>query len=317
MRVGQNPAKSMNRVVKPERITVAVLSYIPFLSGYYSESLDVLKLCLDSIYENTSLLFDLFVFDNGSCNEVKEYLIEEQIRGAIQYLLFSRKNLGKGGAWNIIFDGAPGEVIAYCDGDALFYTGWLEKSMEILEKYPKVGMVTARPMRTNTELFTSTLKWAQSEKSVQLEKGSFIPFDEFHDFASTMGYSEEKIDEIYQSTTDYRLTYKGVKAFAGANHFQFIGWKKTLQSLLPLDMQKPIGQVKQLDEKLNQKGYLRLMTAQPLVQNMSNRVPVGKKEVLAIQKPKEKKPISIKQFPVLKKGLLGIYDKIFRMYYEE
>ncbi len=48
MRVGQNPAKYVKTVARPERITVAVLNYIPFISGFYSEALDVLKVCLNS-----------------------------------------------------------------------------------------------------------------------------------------------------------------------------------------------------------------------------------------------------------------------------
>jgi len=55
MRIGQNPAKFVNEVAKPERITVAVLNYIPFLSGFYAEMLDVLKVCLNSLYQNTTV----------------------------------------------------------------------------------------------------------------------------------------------------------------------------------------------------------------------------------------------------------------------
>jgi len=47
MRKGQNPAKFVSTVARPERITAAVLTYIPFQSGYYAESLDVLGACLD------------------------------------------------------------------------------------------------------------------------------------------------------------------------------------------------------------------------------------------------------------------------------
>ena len=36
MRVGQNPAKYVKEVAKPARVTVAVLNYIPFLSGFYA-----------------------------------------------------------------------------------------------------------------------------------------------------------------------------------------------------------------------------------------------------------------------------------------
>ncbi|MHB1482224.1 MAG: glycosyltransferase family 2 protein, partial [Bellilinea sp.] len=99
MRIGQNPAKYVNSVAKPERITVAVLNYIPFISGFYAETLEVLKLCLASARKDAGLPFDLMVFDNGSCPEVQDWLLGEQRAGNIQYLLLSGKNLGKGGAW--------------------------------------------------------------------------------------------------------------------------------------------------------------------------------------------------------------------------
>jgi len=58
MREGQNPAKFVNEVEKPNRITVAVLTYIPFLSGYFAQSLDVLKVCLESIWANTMMPYN-------------------------------------------------------------------------------------------------------------------------------------------------------------------------------------------------------------------------------------------------------------------
>lgn len=318
MRVGQNPAKSMQSVSKPERITIAVLSYIPFIGGYYAESLEVLKICLNSIKTNTKLSHDLLVFDNGSCEEVKDYLFRQNKNGLIQYLLLSQNNLGKGGAWNFIFDGSPGEIIAYCDSDALFYPGWLSKSIEILETFPKVGMVTARPMRTDQALFSKTLEWAERQKGVKVEKGQLISFEEFCEFAQTMGYSERKIQNIYKTTIDHRLTYKGVTAYAGANHFQFIGWKKILKTILPFNLQKPIGQVKELDIKLNKREFLRLMTAEPLVQNMSNRVPVGVSQRINNQREsKMDKKFSLKNVPILKKILLSIHHRIFRLYYDD
>jgi cellulose synthase/poly-beta-1,6-N-acetylglucosamine synthase-like glycosyltransferase len=157
MRVGQNPAKYVKDVTKPARITVAVLNYVPFLSGFYAEMLDVLKACLNSIWENTDLPYDLLVFDNGSCGDVKQYLLDEYEGGHIQHLFLSEKNLGKGGAWNIILGGAPGELIVYTDNDCYFRPGWLSRSVQILETFPKVGMVTARPFRTNPDFYTASI----------------------------------------------------------------------------------------------------------------------------------------------------------------
>src|SRR3990172_5645581 len=95
VRRGQNPAKFVGRVARPERITVAVLTYIPFLSGFHREALDVLRACLSSLWSATDVPHDLLAFDNGSGPEAREFLLESQSQGRIQYLLLSDKNLGK------------------------------------------------------------------------------------------------------------------------------------------------------------------------------------------------------------------------------
>ena len=78
MRKGQNPAKFVQNVTQPQRITIAVLNYIPFTSGFYAQTLDILKLCLGSIWENSDLPYDLLVFDNGSCQEAIDFLTDAQ-----------------------------------------------------------------------------------------------------------------------------------------------------------------------------------------------------------------------------------------------
>jgi glycosyltransferase involved in cell wall biosynthesis len=311
MRVGENPAKTIQKIPKPKRITIAVLSYVPFLSGYYSETLDVLKECLNGIWKNSDLPYDLMVFDNGSCQEARDYLLDAQSHGKIQYLVLSEKNIGKGGAWNLIFQGAPGEIIAYCDSDALLFPGWLSACVQILETYPRVGMVTARPMRTNADLYSATIQWAKKTSGVKIEKGQLMTFAEFKDFADTMGYSASKVKNLYESTQDYRMSYKGLTAFAGANHFQFVSWKKILNQFTPFQMDKPLGQVQQLDQKINRAGYLRLMIEKPLVQNMSNRVP---RDHATIKGESRKKPF--KDIPLIRKVLLRLHDKIFKLYFE-
>ena len=113
MREGQNPAKFVQQIGKPEKITVAVLAHIPFLSGFYAHTLDVLKECLGSLWRTTGLPYDLLVFDNGSCKEAVDFLREAHQDGRIQFLVLSEKNIGKGGAWNFIIQFAPGEVLGH------------------------------------------------------------------------------------------------------------------------------------------------------------------------------------------------------------
>jgi glycosyltransferase involved in cell wall biosynthesis len=311
MRVGQNPAKSIDHVPQPERVTVAILTYIPFLSGYYEQSLEVLKTCLGSLWENTVLPYDLFVFDNASCQEVRNFLQEAQQQGRIQYLVLSDRNVGKGGAWNLIFQGAPGEVIAYADSDVYFYPGWLEQSLEILDTFPKVGMVSSRPLRTPETYSTSTLAWAQDNPGVTLENGSFMSWEIYQEHTDSLGVSVEQARQWYQTTYDRRVQYAGKTAFIGAAHFQFVANKQVLNTLTPLKMDRPMGQVRSLDEKLNEAGYLRLTTAERLVKHLGNRL-TGSEPTHQSDKKAARR---LRDFPPLRRSLLRLYDQIFRMYY--
>jgi glycosyltransferase involved in cell wall biosynthesis len=319
MRKGQNPAKFVNQVARPERITVALLNYIPFLSGFYAEALDVLKVSLESMRNDPGLPFDLLVFDNGSCPEVRDFLIAEKEAGRIQYLLFSEKNLGKGGAWNIMLAGAPGEIISYTDSDVLFYPKWLVRSVELLETFPNAGMVTGRPFRTNPDFHTATREWAQ--KNAQLESGSFIPWETFWEFNRSLGQDESENRRIYSETLDWKISFNGRTAMAGASHWQFTAYKAVLQRFLPFDMDRPMGQVKQLDQRMNENGLLRLMLPDPLTMNLSNTTDYVRQNNTSRSGTKNGN-VRNKSFfqrlanlPPIKKALLALYDQIFKWYY--
>ncbi len=317
MREGQNPAKFVQQIGKPEKITVAVLAHIPFLSGFYAHTLEVLKECLGSLWRNTDLPYDLLVFDNGSCTEAVDFLCEAQQDGHIQFLVLSEKNLGKGGAWNFIFQFAPGDVLAYADSDVYFHPGWLDDALRILETFPDVGMVTSRPFRTSPELYTSTLTWAKQAEGASLEEGQFVPWETFREFDMSLGQDEIHIRARYEQTSDLRVTYQGVTAHIGASHWQFVGHTSTLRGFVPLDMDRPMGQVRMLDQSVNDGGHLRLMTSRPLTMNMSNTlVPIPGPD--SGKKTRQKTPglkKRVLEFPPLKRGLLFIYDWIFRRYY--
>ncbi len=270
MRIGQNPAKSIQNVAQPNRVTVALVTYIPTLGGYYAESLDVLKVCLGSIWENTNIPYDLMVFDNGSCEQVRDYLAEAQEQGRIQYLVLSQRNLGKAGAWNFIFGAAPGEVIAYADSDVYHYPGWLEPQIDVLNAFPDVGMVTGMPMWTPEEFSTRTVQWAEGNPDVRLERGRLLPWEDYWRHARSLGAEQAKAKAHFEAN-DTLCVFDGERQYyVGAAHFQFVARKEVLQSVLPIPSERPMGQVRLLDIAINEGGFLRLCTSQWWVQHMGN-----------------------------------------------
>ncbi len=321
MRVGVNPAKALKEAPKPAPITVVIVTYIPYLRGYYRESLDVLRVCLDSLWRHTSERpFEVMVFDNASGPETRQFLLEAHREGRIQYLLLSEKNLGVVGAWNIAFQAAPGEIIAYADSDVYFHPGWLEASLDLLETFPRVGMVTARPFLNAPERWTATRAWAESHPEVDIEWGFYLTWEAFYAFETGLGQPEEAIREAFQTRKMLKMRYRGKEAIAGAGHWQFVAYKRVLQDVLPLSYTRPMGSdVARLDETLNAKGYLRLMTTEVYVDHMGNRLPEHLRPIDEPIGKSSSKPSLLRRIlhtrPV-RKVLLALYDRIFRLYHE-
>jgi len=319
MRIGQNPAKSVDFVAQPERVTVAIVSYIPTLGGYYAQSLDVLQACLGSIWENTRLAYDLLVFDNASCPEVRSFLSEAHAQGKIQYLMLSKKNIGKAGAWNFIFGAAPGEYVAYADSDVYHYPGWLEPQIEILEAFPKAGMVTGMPMWTPAEYSTATSEWAEQNPDVTLERGKFLSWEDYWRHSQSLGAEEAKAREHFSSIEDVTILYRGRRYYIGAAHFQFVARKAALQSVLPIPSERPMGQVRLLDIALNECGYLRFCTSDWWVQHMGNALqdefkPRG---TGSIPTPAKRNAAKFWGFKPIRKIVNWLYHRTFEILYRE
>ncbi len=307
MRIGQNPAKFVNSVPEPARVTAAIITYIPFLSGYYVGMLDVLQACLGSLWTNTEMACDLLVFDNASCPQVRDWLSQMQQAGKIQYLVLAQQNMGKAAAWNFIFGAAPGEIIAYADADIYFEPGWLTALVEVLDALPNAGMVTGMPMWSPAQFSTATTAWAEQDAGVSLERGKLLPWEDYWRHARSLGQDEATARSNFGEQQDIRIRI-GASAedsgqpaaaalppaarpgstspvsvpelparffYAGAGHFQFVARKSVLQQVIPIPADRPMGQVRRLDAAINEAGFLRLSTPDWWVRHMGNTMPDG------------------------------------------
>lgn len=338
MRTGQNPSKSGVPAYEPKQLGIALLVYIPFLKGYFKHSLEILKYQIASLYEHTEQEFDLMVFDNGSCPEVIEALGELNRDNIIEWLVLSKNNLGKVGAWNWILSGMPNEYICYADSDVFFRRGWLEASFGIFNSFPKAGMVSAQPT------FHDVLE-GEGKAHLQLNGDGNIQYGKYRpeariveEYCLGIGADEELsarfIDMDLPSITDLR---SNTTAVIGATHMQFIMPRKIARELVPLPVSKGLYRKETiaLDRKVDDLGYLHLSTRENYVMHMGNAVNskllhelqsldgsmvvnTAQEEMILSKKSGLFRIIlKLMRFPRINQFFLNVYDFLYRALYVE
>lgn len=343
-RIGINPARGKSIQHRPPaRITVALLTYIPDLSGYFEGRLEILKLVLESLRQHTPIEHDLLVFDNGSCKEVTEYLLACNRAGEIDYLFLSEKNIGKINAFRIFFNAAPGEIIAYSDDDILFYPNWLEAQLQILEAFPNAGMVSGVPVRNASKHAMSSLdKNVLTEAAgISISNEKRIPDDWEIDWALSTGRdpeahlhaTQDHLDLVLRTTDPH--SGNTCEAIGSANHFQFISRKQVILQALPTTWSgKMMGSMVELDEAIDQLGYLRLSTPERYTRHLGNVMSEeilqeAQKMELITEDLAEKKIVSqtslnrserkrhwLLRIPGSRRLLVAIYHRIFKILYK-
>lgn len=275
MRVGTSPNKSTQTTHRPARVTVCVLVSIPSRDGYYAHRLEVVRLSLASLLKHTPRAdCDVLVFDNGSCREGVDALRELLDQRQIQFLMLSATNLGKANAYRLMFQAAPGEIVAYTDDDVLFYPGWLDAQVRLLEGFPRVGMVSGLPVNQQFAYGNRYLDaYLREFPAVRVERGRFIPDEWERDFAVSTG-REEAPPGARRRHEEVRLTYQGLSAYSTAAHFQFVAWRSAILRGLPQEFVPGLMResVRDVDERMDELGYARLSTTDRHVRHIGNVV---------------------------------------------
>ena len=206
-----------------------MMTYIPNLEGYFTHRLDVLKLSLESLIHSLDGQTDIMVMNNGSCAKVREYLDHQLASGRIDYLIHSRRNLGVIGGFKVLFNAIPGKVIAYSDDDVIYYPGWLQAHLEILDTYPNTGMVSGAPVGFSSEHAVTAVEGfiaAKPQDVAVLEKPRVEAWEE--SWAISTGRSAAEHLHVIKNTPNKHLVYEGVEAVQSAKHFQFVTPKEVI-----------------------------------------------------------------------------------------
>ncbi len=269
-RIGINPNRGQQTDYRPSHLTLAMLTYLPNQAGYFAERMAVTRLSLDSLIANTPQPYDLFVFDNGSCQALVDYLRHLRDEGAINYLILSKSNIGKVGALHVMFNAAPGEIIAYADDDIFFLPGWLDEHMQVLQAYPQVGLVTGFYIRSHMRYATHSLRAFAEQDGVQVAHGQLLPPQLEQHYIENMGRTLESYQQEVQGLEDLQFTYNGVKAWASAGHHQFLAYRQVILNALPAWDGQLMGKMIELENAVDSMGYLRLSTYTPCTRLLGN-----------------------------------------------
>jgi hypothetical protein len=332
-RIGINPARGKVTDHRPARVTVALVTYIPNLSGYFEHRLDVLKLALASLGAHTTLPHDLMIFDNASCPEVVAYLRQMQEQGLVNYLILSERNIGKIDALRVLFNAAPGEIIAYSDDDILFYPGWLEAHLEVVESFPHVGMVSGVPVRNAAGHAHRSLDRLaeQGAPGLAAARQRRIADAWEADWAASTGRDPEAHLQATREYLDlvFRMEKPGgvCEAIASANHFQFVTPKHVILQALPSTWTgKLMGSMIELDEAVDNLGCLRLSTVERYTRHLGNALSAEVlAEVRSLGLPveagaapvagKRKRKHWLLRLPGSRRALAGLYQRLFKILY--
>jgi len=274
-RIGINPSRGKSLDYQPARTTVAVLVHAPHQGGYFQNRLDVTRLTIESILANTHQPFDLLVFDNGSYPEMVAYLEGLYELGAIDLLLLSKQNIGKLNALNVIFNTAPGEVVAYTDDDVFHLPGWLETHLAIMNTFPNVGAVTGFYIRQRVAMSSqSTLAFAE-KLGEGVQRGLLMPKKWEDEYVINTGRTWERYESEVAGIEDLIVSYAGLEAWVSAHHFQMVCPKDVIQDILSEMLPEGwsdqiMGRMVEMDDRMDAKGYLRLCTREQTVRLMGN-----------------------------------------------
>ena len=145
MRVGTNEAKSSPDLSPFKRHRIVIPVYIPNLQGYYSEALDVLRLCLASLRASIGASASVTIVSNASAPEVERHLRSEYDQGWIDQLLLNQRNWGRIDAVVSSARGTFEQLITISDCDVLFLPGWLEAVEDVFLKFPECGFASPVP----------------------------------------------------------------------------------------------------------------------------------------------------------------------------
>jgi hypothetical protein len=267
MRIGNNPQKDLV-LSNPEYLHQIIIPiYIPNQEEYFKESLEILKVCLNSIFKTTHNKTFISIVNNGSCLEVKNYLEELFLNVKIHELIHT-ENIGK---LNAVIKGLVGnniELVTITDADVLFISGWQEETNKIFDKIPKAGVVGLTPQFKTYSSYCSNFIF----DNLFSRKLRFIPVldsEAIISFYDSIGWEKNYNQNYLQYNLAYQLD--DLNVLVGSGHYVATYKKDMFEEITSFLGYKLGGDSETYLDKIQfKKDYWRLTTQQNFAFHMGN-----------------------------------------------
>ena len=218
MRIGSNPNNHKNLDFKNTGHRIIIPVYIPNNKGYFKESFEVFKICIESLLATINADTAISIISNGSSIEVNHFIKELLDNGKIDRAIFNTENTGKVNAIMAETRASFEEFITYSDSDVFFDKGWLKQTFTMFNNIPKAGFVSMNPIINGFNSSKSTLLANMLTLLFEKKKVSDVcDYKDLEHFHQSIGQIESYTERIFNAET---FCVGGTNNYIiGAGHF--------------------------------------------------------------------------------------------------
>lgn len=269
MRHGTHPGKASGRLDTYGHHRVVIPVHIPNFEGYYAESREVLRRCLDSLRETAQGQVAVTLVSDGSCAAVAEDLHERMNEGWVDQVIVNRPNRGKVDTVVGVARASYEELVTIADADVLFRHGWVDAVESLFLAFPECGFASLFPSPAGCFYNTSTTLIGGLLRR-ELRLASVVEECDLDRFSESIGRPD--LYSPTQRKVQLVMTRGSVTACVGAPHFVCTLRRAVIRGIPPEPSLQAINnaELRWLDEPPDRLGYWRLSTSRAFAQHMGN-----------------------------------------------
>lgn len=260
MRIGVSDTKNVGPVADPSRHRVILPVYVPRLTGYFENAIDILSLSLESLRLTVEGLANVTLVANQCCDEALEILDGHYRQGWVDQLVVNRANRGRIDGVLSIARGSYEPVLTFSDSDVFFKRGWIQAIETLLATFPECGMASVVPHPgTAWHHTTATVLGGLAHR--ELRVGKVVSDDDIDRFGHSIGMPDWLKPE--QRARQVLVARNGITACVGCGHFLFTIRKDVLDVVPREPCWRPLGAGSDeiwYDRPPDVAGYWRLAT---------------------------------------------------------